>query len=61
MLQLRQCPACGAYFLYWSDFGYRTCGTVDDAFQTRQSEEALKRPLSTLTSPKEIGPGLPDE
>ena len=38
-LQLRQCPACGAWFLYRTDYEYLTNGTEDEEFLTRLTEE----------------------
>ncbi len=38
-LQLRQCPSCGAWFLYRTDYEYLTNGTEDEEFLTRLTEE----------------------
>ncbi len=34
-LQLRQCPACGAYYLYRSDYEYLANGSEDEQTLTR--------------------------
>ena len=38
-LLLLQCPACGAWFLYRTDYEYLTNGTEDEEFLTRLTEE----------------------
>lgn len=41
--QLRQCPECGIYYLYQSDYEYLANGTEDQQTLTRiSSEEAQK-------------------
>lgn len=46
--QLWQCPACGTYYLYRSDYEYLVNGSEDEQFLTRlteaQAAEALARP-----------------
>lgn len=34
-LQLQQCPACGTYYLYRTDYEYLVGGTEDEEFLTR--------------------------
>lgn len=47
-LQLRQCPNCGTYYLYRTDYEYLAGGSEDEEFLTRlTNEEAapyLQRP-----------------
>jgi uncharacterized C2H2 Zn-finger protein len=38
-LQLRQCPVCGAYFLYRTDYEYLVNGSEDEQFLTRLTAE----------------------
>jgi hypothetical protein len=38
-LQLWQCPACGTYFLYRTDYEYLVNGTEDEQFLTRLTHE----------------------
>ena len=48
-LQLRQCPECGTYYLYRSDYEYFVNGSEDEEYLTRLSDEAaqswLERPV----------------
>ena len=48
-LQLRQCPECGTYYLYRTDYEFLVNGSEDEEFLTRlTSEEAatyLRRPV----------------
>lgn len=48
-LQLRQCPECGVYYLYRSDYEYLVNGSEDEEFLTRLNEEQaaeyLNRPM----------------
>lgn len=47
-LQLWQCPECGGYYLYRTDYEYLAGGSEDEQFLTRlsreQSAEYLARP-----------------
>jgi hypothetical protein len=47
-LQLQQCPECGTYFLYRTDYEYLAGGSEDEEFLTRltgeQATEYLNRP-----------------
>jgi hypothetical protein len=36
-LQLKQCPQCGSYYLYRSDYEYLVNGSEDEEFLTRLS------------------------
>ena len=38
-LQLQQCPECGAYYLYRTDYEYLVNGSEDEEFLTRLTEE----------------------
>lgn len=38
-LQLQQCPECGCYYLYRSDYEYLVNGSEDEEFLTRLSAE----------------------
>jgi hypothetical protein len=38
-MQLRQCPGCGSWFLYRSDYEYLVNGTEDEEFLTRLTEQ----------------------
>lgn len=48
-LQLRQCPECGAYYLYETDYEFLVGGSEDEEFLTRlmleQAQEYLNRPI----------------
>jgi hypothetical protein len=50
-LQLRQCPECGTYYLYRSDYEYHVNGSEDEEFLTRLTDadaaEYLRRPAPT--------------
>ena len=50
-LQLWQCPQCGAYYLYQTDYEYLVNGSEDEETLTRltkeQAEEYLNRPSSS--------------
>ncbi|MBN2147588.1 MAG: hypothetical protein JW726_09375 [Anaerolineales bacterium] len=37
-LQLQQCPECGAYYLYRTDYEYLVNGTEDEEFLTRLAD-----------------------
>ena len=50
-LQLRQCPECGAYYLYRSDYEYLTNGTEDEEFLTRLTEEQAAEWLNRPEEP----------
>ena len=47
-LQLQQCPECGTYYLYRTDYEYLVNGSEDEEFLTRltkeQAAEYLDRP-----------------
>lgn len=47
-LQLRQCPTCGTYYLYRTDYEYLVNGSEDEEFLTRltkaEAAEYLNRP-----------------
>lgn len=47
-LQLRQCPACGTYYLYRTDYTYLAGGSEDEEYLTRltndEAAEYLDRP-----------------
>lgn len=49
-LQLQQCPGCGTYYLYRTDYEYLVNGSEDEEFLTRltseQAAEHLGRPAS---------------
>lgn len=49
-LQLQQCPECGTYYLYRTDYEYLVNGSEDEEFLTRltdeQAAEYLDRPAS---------------
>lgn len=38
-LQLQQCPECGAYYLYRTDYEYLVNGSEDEEYLTRLTEE----------------------
>ncbi len=38
-LQLQQCPGCGAYYLYRTDYEYLVNGSEDEEFLTRLTSE----------------------
>jgi hypothetical protein len=38
-LQLQQCPACGTYYLYRTDYEYLVNGSEDEEFLTRLTPE----------------------
>ncbi len=38
-LQLQQCPGCGAYYLYRTDYEYLVNGSEDEEFLTRLTAE----------------------
>lgn len=38
-LQLKQCPECGAFYLYRTDYEYLVNGSEDEEFLTRLSSE----------------------
>jgi len=38
-LQLQQCPECGCYYLYRSDYEYLVSGSEDEEYLTRLSAE----------------------
>ena len=46
-LQIRQCPGCGTYYRYKTDYEYLVNGSEDEEFLTRltqkQAEDYLKR------------------
>ena len=48
-LQLKQCPHCGTYYLYRSDYEYLVNGSEDEEYLTRltaqQTAEYLARPI----------------
>lgn len=48
MLQLRQCPECGTYYLYRTDYTFLAGGSEDEEFLTRltdaEAAEYLARP-----------------
>ena len=48
-LQLKQCPQCGKYYLYRSDYEYLVNGSEDEEFltrlTTRQADEWLSKDL----------------
>lgn len=48
-LQLWQCPACGTYYLYKTDYEFLVGGSEDEEFLTRltveQAAEYLNRPV----------------
>jgi hypothetical protein len=50
-LQLRQCPECGTYYLYRTDYEYLVNGSEDEEFLTRltqeQAAEYLDQPAPT--------------
>ncbi len=47
-LQLQQCPECGTYYLYRTDYEFLVGGSEDEEFLTRltneEAAEYLKRP-----------------
>lgn len=38
-LHLKQCPQCGTYYLYRTDYEYLVNGTEDEEFLTRLTDE----------------------
>jgi hypothetical protein len=50
-LQLQQCPECGTYYLYRTDYEYLVNGSEDKEYVTRltdqQAAEYLNRPATT--------------
>lgn len=48
-LQLKQCPQCGKYYLYRSDYEYLVNGSEDEEFLTRltaqQADEWLRKDI----------------
>ena len=42
-LLLKQCPECGTYYLYRSDYEYLVNGTEDEEYLTRLSDEKAAR------------------
>ena len=48
-LQLKQCPECGTYYRYESDYEYLVNGTEDEEFLTRLTEERAARYLDAPT------------
>jgi hypothetical protein len=38
-LQLRQCPICGAYYLYRTDYEYLVNGSEDEEYLTRLTDQ----------------------
>jgi uncharacterized C2H2 Zn-finger protein len=49
MLQLKQCPQCGSYYLYRTDYEYLVNGSEDEEFLTRltvqQADEWLRQEI----------------
>jgi hypothetical protein len=43
--QLWQCPACGTYYLYRTDYEYLVNGSEDEEFLTRLTEEQARQEL----------------
>ena len=53
-LQLKQCPECGTYYLYRTDYEYLVNGSEDEEVLTRlkpeEATEYLARPAPTDNS-----------
>lgn len=49
-LQLQQCPECGAYYLYRTDYEYLVNGSEDEEFLTRLTEEQAAEYLTAGAS-----------
>ena len=47
-LQLQQCPECGTYYLYRTDYEYLVNGTEDEEFLTRLTPEQAAGYLAPL-------------
>ena len=54
-LQLWQCPECGAYYLYRTDYEFLAGGSEDEEFLTRltndEAAEHLQRPAPECVKP----------
>lgn len=46
-LQLKQCPECGTFYLYRTDYEYLVNGSEDEEFLTRLSPEEAAKYLPT--------------
>jgi hypothetical protein len=50
-LQLQQCPECGTYYLYRTDYEYLVNGSEDEEFLTRLTEDQAADYLNRPASP----------
>lgn len=48
-LQLKQCPECGTFYLYRTDYEYLVNGSEDEEFLTRLSPEEAAKYLPPAT------------
>ncbi len=51
-LQIKQCPECGTFYLYKTDYEYFVNGSEDEEFLTRLSEKEASEYLKTIYNKK---------